>query len=331
MTPEKCAATVMIATSLLFLATYRDAAGSGDKRPLHCGDAYAQYEKYWKYDAEEAYAFGQKIKDTVRQRDLVAFFSLVDGELDNGPRRIYIDNKSFSDIFPESWRAKILKSEPECTPVGWRGFMLAHGLIWYRSSPFRIIAVNGWVKEKFPPVPVGWKVDGKILSPRCFAYEWSSSDNFEEFQEQFGIRDFRDFRHNTGKYFGDPIYPFEPILFYGERISLWRNVIDCAVDVDGLLIEDKMVKFPPNGDEPWRKYEYGLLSEISNNLCRELAPNLPGKCVKSYLVGIFRPGGSMSFVSLYIYGLFELGDGGKIVFPLKYFDTLNSARNFLDN
>ena len=76
--------------------------------------------------------------------------------------------------------------------------MLAGGRIWYRSNPFRIVAINGGTEEEFPPVPHedddlarGWKVDGKILSPECLAREWPSSDNFKifgEFASQFGIR-----------------------------------------------------------------------------------------------------------------------------------------------
>ena len=38
----------------------------------------------------------------------------------------------------------------------------------------------------------------------------------------------------------------------------------------------------------------------------------------------------MSFVWYYIYGLFQVGNERKMVFPLKRFDTLNLARNFLD-
>ena len=72
----------------------------------------------WGYDPEEAYAFGLKIQDAVRKRDLPKFFSLVDGELDYGPRRKYVENKAFHEVFPDSWRAAILKDEPPCTPFG---------------------------------------------------------------------------------------------------------------------------------------------------------------------------------------------------------------------
>ena len=369
-------------------------------RPSVCADKYGtdplpglsknltEYADYWGYDPEEAYAFGLKIQDAVRERDLAAFFSLVDGELEYGPRRKYVENKDFNEIFPDSWRTAILNDEPPCTPVGWRGFMLANGLIWYRapskeyeeypdrenypddkthledlelweqgkplkhrpgakqdakhaaapakqpggSDTFRLVAVHDWVPEKFPPVPVGWKVDGRLLSPQCFVYEWWSSDNFDHFVEQFAIADSEDFRHNTGKYFGDPIYPFDPIDFYDKRISLWRNVNDCVgnanqLKIKGLTVRDVSEEYPSAYDE------YTILADVSTNLCQELAPNLPGKCLKSYLVKFCSDGGGSIGCNLghNIYGLFRMEDGDEIIFPLKNFDTENPARNYLDS
>ena len=303
------------------------------------GRSLADIADQWGYDPEEAYAFGLKIQDAVRERDLTKFFSLVDGELDYGPRRKYAENKSFHEIFPHSWRTAILNDEPPCTPVGWRGFMLANGLVKYRApsednATFRIVQVYNWVTEKFPPVPVGWQVDGRLLSPQCFVYEWWSSDNFAAFAEQFSIADYGDFRHNTGKYFGDPIYPFNPIYPFDDNkpISLWRNVNDCAGNADqlkikGLTVRDVSEEYPSAYDE------YTILADVSTNLCQELAPNLPGKCLKSYLVEFCsNGGGSIGCKWGYnIYGLFRMEDGEEIVFPLKNFRTENPARNFLDN
>ena len=333
----------------------------------------------WGYDPEEAYAFGLKIQDAVRERNLAAFFSLVDGELDYGPRRKYVENKDFHEIFPDSWRTAILNDEPPCTPVGWRGFMLGPGpwyrapseagrapptlvldgpSLWYKapskeyeeypdrenypddkthledlelweqgkplkhrpaakqgtkpaagpakqpggSDTFRIVKVHDWVPEKFPPVPVGWKVDDRLLPPTCFEYESDS---------------------------GDPIYPFDD----NTAVSRWRNVGDCAQDLDPdqLQISDSTVEYvyPTRGHESLR---YRILADISPNLCQDLAPNLPGKCLESYLVDVDYCGGSMGCRGPYaIYGMFQMQDGERIIFPLKNFDTENLARNFLDS
>ncbi len=299
----------------------------------------AESADYWGYDPEKAYGFGLAIQDAVRKKDLLAFFSLVDGELEHGPRRKHAENKDFREIFPDSWGAKVLKDEPPCTPVGLRGFMLANGLIWYKGSDtFRIVSVNDWVQEELPPISAGWEVDGRLLPPQCFVVEGLSSDNFEEFAKRFSIADtygspeFEDFAHNTGKYFGDPISPFDPIDFYGQKISLWGNVIDCAGDSDQLRIEDLTVR--DVSEEYQGAYdEYTILSDVSTNLCQELAPNLPGECLKSYLVEFCgNGGGSIGCIWRYnIYGLFRMEDGEKIIFPMKNFDAENLARNFLDS
>ena len=114
----------------------------------------------------KAYAFGLKIQDAVRERNLVVFFSWVGVELDYGPRRKYIENRTFREIFSDSWRAAVLNDEPSCTPVGWRGFMLGSGQVWYKGNDtFRIVSVSEWIPEEFAPTPVGWKVDGRLLLP----------------------------------------------------------------------------------------------------------------------------------------------------------------------
>ncbi len=293
----------------------------------------------WGYDPEEAHAFGLKIQDAVRERDLTAFFSLVDGELDYGPRRKYVENKAFRDIFPDSWRTAILNDEPPCTPVGWRGFMLANGLLWYEvpsksRDTFRIVSVHDWVPEKFPPVPVGWKVDGRLLPPQCFVYVWDS-DNFQEVARLFSMPDwdgpvFKDFAHNTGKYFGRSIYPFDPDLKY----SLWRYVGDCArdLDPDQLQISDSTVEYVYPESEGREFLRYTILADVSPDRCHDLAPGLPKKCIESYLVDINYCGGSLGCRGLYtIYGMFQMRNGKRIIFPLKNFRTENPARNFLDN
>ena len=326
-----CVAMLTVAVCFLFRLSCSAAGGLDDERLSHCGYLHGGEDLYWGYNAEEAYSFGLKIQNAVQQEDLAAFFSLVDTELVKGPSRKYVENKSFGDIFSESWRTEILNSEPECTPVGWRGFMLANGRIWYRHDPFRIIAVSDWFEEEFPPVPTGWIFDGKILYPRCFVYEWLSGDNFETFEERFVIQSVEDFRDSPGKYFGDPIYPFESVVLAGKQISLWRNIEDCAGDIGGLLIENEGIRCSSIDGERECLEQYRLLAEVSSGLCQELAPELPGKCLKSYLVEIVGSGGSMSSVYHGIYGLFLLEDGERLVFPLKTFPTRNHARNFLDD
>ena len=37
----------------------------------------------------------------------------------------------------------------------------------------------------FAEEPAAWKIDDKYLTPKCFIYEWMSSDNFEEFFNRY--------------------------------------------------------------------------------------------------------------------------------------------------
>ena len=67
-----------------------------------------------------------------------------------GSRRKFLKNESFNEIFSESWRRKILESEPWCEPVGWKGFMLANGLIRYEGvDTFGMTPIRGaeWPSE----------------------------------------------------------------------------------------------------------------------------------------------------------------------------------------
>ena len=46
-----------------------------------------------------AYEFGELIQETVRNQDTDNLFSLIEGELESGPRRSFALSKPFSEIF----------------------------------------------------------------------------------------------------------------------------------------------------------------------------------------------------------------------------------------
>ena len=86
---------------------------------------------------------------------MAGLFSLVDGELDHGPRRRFAAGRTFGDVFTQDWRSAVVGSEPECRPLGYRGFMLAAGLIWYTfdrfdSGEWAIFSINGAREERYP-------------------------------------------------------------------------------------------------------------------------------------------------------------------------------------
>lgn len=115
-----------------------------------CGEADKEIAAYWDnyYAPENAYAFGAKIQEMVRDKDLSGLFSLVKSALKNGPTNASIADKSFEEIFSEDWVSLVLSEDAPCSPTGYRGFMLGHGMIWFNKSEagWTIIAINGALK-----------------------------------------------------------------------------------------------------------------------------------------------------------------------------------------
>ena len=274
---------------------------------------------------DEAYSLGLRIQNAVRARDLSAFFALVEGELERGPRRVHVEGKGFADVFPESWRDAVLAAAPDCSPVGWRGYMLGQGNIWYR--PGGVFAVNGWLVQEAPSMLGEWRFDGNLLPPSCFVQQSLSGDVFEDFASRHSIADSRsapafvDFERNPGRYFGSSVRSSDL-----EDSSLWRHVDHCVRDSEQLTVEGSTV-IQNDGER------YAALAEVPRRLCQSLAPKLPGECLQSRLLHRFSlTDGSMGYYGVHgIYGLFRMEDGAGIVFPLKYFDSENLARNFLDD
>lgn len=276
-------------------------------------------------EAAEAHSLGLKIQDAVRARDLSAFFALVDGELQRGPRRREVEGKSFAEVFPESWRGAVLAAAPNCAPVGGRGYMLGQGQVWYR--PDGVFAVNGWLALEAPTMLEGWRFDGNLLPPSCFVYQSLSGDVFEGFAHQFSIANsrsdpaFADFERNPGRHFGGLLRSFD----IGGS-SLWRHVHNCVKDSEQLTVEGSTV-ISKDGER------YAVLANVPRKLCQDLAPDLPDECLQSHLLHRFSlTDGSLGYYGVYgIYGLFRMEDGARIVFPLRYFDSESLAKNFLDD
>ena len=113
-----------------------------------CNKEDREYAEFWDdyYTPDGAYAFGLKVQQFVKNNDLQGIFSLVEGELENGPRKKFVNSKLFKEIFDNEWVELVLSSEPPCSPVGWRGFMLGNGMIWYNKYK------------------IGWKIFSIILN-----------------------------------------------------------------------------------------------------------------------------------------------------------------------
>ena len=66
----------------------------------------------------DAYAFGLKVQSLVSKQDLSGIFSLVQGELQNGPRKEFVANKTFKEVFDEEWITKVLGEDAPCSLIG---------------------------------------------------------------------------------------------------------------------------------------------------------------------------------------------------------------------
>ena len=318
----------------------------------NCSNEDKQYAKDWNdyYNPEDAYKFGRIIKQFVADRDLNGLFDLVRGELENGPRKRFIESRTFSQVFTEEWRSAVLASEAPCRPVGWRGFMLANGLVWFNfdgrpPGAWQIFAMNGAAKEDYMyeiPDPA-WRVDGKIIPPQCFVKILMSTDNFRAYEETFGITDTANFRRNTGQYFGREIDRLDPIDSpWGNKDVPLATFPDICSSIDAVtpgnsrtppIVDADNVSNESCYEEFCAQFVYRLLAPVSQAECQNLAPHLSGRCESAYLVRIGEySGGSIGWdYGFNIYDLFRLDDGRKAFVPLVNFYNENNARNFIDS
>lgn len=310
------------------------------------------------YNPEAAYAAGKAIQDIVRSKDLEGLLALVDGELSNGPRKKFALSKSFDEVFPQEWVTSILEEEPSCDPVGWRGFMLGQGRLWYQVSgdDFNIGAINGAAQETLAPLGP-WLYNGHPIHPQCFTRIWVSSDNFEEFERVYQIAandcivsyklddgssidicHSAVFREHPGLFLGSKITNFSPIRpsWCPEdsrepcaTISIVNSLIQCNDSTDKLSTEGGVTKLIND----LGVIDYQLISKVSTSNCDDLAPTIGENSSACYLVTIDEnAGGSMgSSRDIGIYGIFDLPKLGESLVPLVFFTSLNEALNYIDS
>ena len=324
--------------------------------PAHASQCSKEDREYAKsrndyYTPDGAYAFGLKVQQMVKNKDLQGIFSLVEGELINGPRKKFVSNKLFKEIFDNEWVELVLSSESKCSPVGYRGFMLSRGMIWYDKSKtgWAIISINGAKEENIEKPLVGWTIDKKIVHPVCFKRPWLSWDNFKAFSEFFSINDFEQFLKTPGRFMGNSISDFAPIKpswcsndgylnLRGKRDSECENIAlvaelkQCNLKNFDFEYKDGKVWIKDSSDGYDVEYQYRILNELTPDKCSELAPDIGVECKESYLLSVGDySGGSMGWdISYGIYGLFDLPKLGSSIVPLMFFPNKNEALNYLD-
>ena len=284
---------------------------------------------------EKILKFAQKIKNAVREKNLQKLFSFVKGELDDGPRRRFVKGKSFSEIFSENWRRSVL--EEPCEKMGWRGYMLGGGNIWFyvdeNTGSGHISRIYGATEERFK-VPDVWEIDGEYLTAKCFTFMWVSGDNFEEFAQVFNIPDLAD-TYEPGKYLTNEIATHGPITpswadpslpLRSEKITLVVPLDDCTVLKENSTTRQNFTK-----GEFGNTYYY-LIREVPLGLCQKLAPKLKGKCISSYMLNIYEEYNICCPNNWGIWGVFQLEpEGKKVVVPLRFFRNKNEGLNFIED
>ena len=150
-------------------------------------------------------------------------------------------------------------------------------------------------------------------------------------ENYYNTKEFEDFSLNIGRYWGKEIDEFSPIKpSWGDSgfPNINNNVSDLelAVSMESCLSKtsnnfgnrDGWITSSESRDE----YSYKVLKKISAEQCQLLAPNLRGNCLQSYLLEVYDwGGGSMSFNTLQVFGLFEMLDNKQYIFPLKKFTS----------
>lgn len=114
----------------------------------------------------------------VKNEDLNCLFKLIKGELENGPKRKSVKNRTYKKVFSDNWKENILKGDID--KLGSKGYMIAYGLIWFdlKDNDFEISTINCANKEFDKDKMIkSWDVEKKIISHMCLSTIWMSSDN----------------------------------------------------------------------------------------------------------------------------------------------------------
>jgi len=340
--------------ALLIIFTVPIPARSGIQIPNRKDCSLIKKNQHDYYDRQEAYDFGRRIQSLIAKKDIRGLYKhvLID-ELINGPRRAFIKNKSFDEIFPKEWINNVINTEIDCDSMsmGWRGFMISHGLIWFdrmENGKWTIKSINGVNQEQFNNKNlIGWKTDKGIIPPNCFpTFGYFKTPKVDLFTEKFDIKNKRRFQYNPGEYIGKTIplgYAINSKLSKNNVYSVANNLDECfksdsengfvkkkeimndLVVVDNIVYQKNNRKASENHN--CYKSHYEVLTKIALSQCNRFAKQL-SKCKEAYLVRIgYQSGGTIGWLGSYnIYGIFERKDKHYLV-PLKVFKNKNQAIN----
>ncbi len=312
-------------------------------------------QNYNYYNRQEAHDFGRRIQALIAKKDISGIYKnvLID-ELENGPRREFIKNKSFDEIFPKEWVNKVTSTEIGCDSIGWRGFMISQGLIWFdriESGEWTIKSINGVNQEEFDNKNlIGWETNKGIIPPTCFpTFGYFEKPKIDLFTEEFRIKDKTRFEYSPGEYIGKTIplgYKINSEISKNNVYSVTSNLNKCfkwnsengfvknekrknkLVLIGNIIYQKNNIKGRENYDR--YKSHYEVIKKVALSKCDQLAKEL-SQCNDSYLIRIgYDSGGTIGWLGkYYIFGIFKGEDNNQYLVPLKLFNKINSALNEL--
>ena len=310
-------------------------------------------QNYNYYDRQEAHDFGRRIQALIAKKDISGIYKnvLID-ELENGPRREFIKNKSFDEIFPKQWVNTVISTEIDCDSVGWRGFMISHGLIWFdrmESGEWTIKSINGVNQENFDNKDlIGWETNKGIIPPTCFpTFGYFEKPKIDLFTKEFKIKDKTRFEYSPGEYIGKTIplgYKINSEISKNNVYSVTTNLNKCfrwnsengfvknekrkdkLVLVGNIIYQKNNIKGRENYDR--YKSHYEVIKKVDLSKCNQLAKEL-SQCNDSYLIRIgYNSGGTIGWLGkYYIFGIFKGENNNQYLVPLKIFSNRNLALN----
>ena len=299
----------------------------------NCSEGDVKAGEKYGYDAEKAYQFGLDIQDRIRNEDLDGLMLMVDDSY-QGPRKGYVKNTSFSELFSDEWVSRALKNKPGCKPFRGRFYVggISYQSPWNIKDPYKISSITGYTQEIFEVFPKGWVFKNNILSPQCFPRKWMSDDNFEAIADHFSIKD-NTFYTQPGLFYGKPIDKFSPVPATwnkSQTVKIAEDVMNCMKSNDDISVNEKGAVTTKSEDGLILTYQ--VLADIPVDHAKVLSINLQRECMLSHLLKIGSDGGgSMGYSwSYWIYGLFKFGAEEYYMLPLREFSSENKAREYVD-